>query len=304
MSSRVSSRSNEDERGRQAGRGFAVRSDNGSLVGSSVVRRVGAARAATTLETLTTYETSLIAHLARVRIATRKQLVRLQPPAASPLAETRRLQRSLVSLVERRVLARLDRPIGGRRGGSDGPLYALDVIGQRLAWEGTRPLRRPWFVGDRFVAHVLAVTDTYVRIVEGTRAGRLQVIDFDGEPGCWRHFLGSSGERQSLKPDAFVRAVEGDWEHLVFLEIDLATESLGTIAQKAKVYGHAYRAGGEQQRLGIFPAVVWLTVSERRRAALVDVLSRLPADLWKLHRVARLEEVARAIVGATSEPGT
>jgi Replication-relaxation len=302
MSHRSSSRSHEAALASRSRAGFAPNSDSDSLIGSTVIRRVRAARAADTLRTLTPFETELVTHLVRVRYATRRQLTQLGPAAGTTLARTRRTQRSLASLVERRVLARLDRAVGGRGGGSAGPIYALDVIGQRLVSEGTRRMRRPSFVGERFCAHALAVTDAYVRLVEATRHEAFELIEFEGEPASWRTFVDRSGQRQTLKPDAFVHAAERDWEYFAFLEVDLATESLGTIAHKARVYSAARAGGVEEERLGLFPLVLWLTISERRRAALVEALTRLPVEQRQLHQVACLEDVARALRAPTSVP--
>jgi protein involved in plasmid replication-relaxation len=299
-SRRSSSRSHEARPESRLRPGDAPGSANDSLVGSTVIRRVRAARAADTLQTLTPFETELVTHLGRVRYATRTQLTRLVPAVSTPLAQARRTQRSLASLVERRVLARLDRDIGGRRGGSDGPIYALDVIGQRLVWKGSRRLRRPWFVGERFSAHVLAVTETYVRLVEAKRHEAFELIEFASEPACWRRFVDRSGQRQTLKPDAFVHVAEEKWEYFALLEVDLATESPTTITRKARVYASARAAGVEQERLGLFPMVLWLTVSEHRRQVLVETFARLPAEQWQLHQVARLEDVALALHAPTS----
>ena len=299
-SPRLSSRSNEGEPNRLVDGRLSRRNANESLGGSTIVRRVGESRAVATIADLTPYEVTLVFHLSRMRIATRRQLGELQPQGGTSLAETRRLQRTLVGLVERRVLARLERGSGGRRGGSQGPLYTLDVVAQRLiAPDSRRRLRRPSFVGERFTAHVLAVGDTYVRLARAARVREIELIEFQSEPGCWTSYGDRYGQRQTLKPDAFVRVAASEWEYVAFVEVDLATESLTTIVQKAKVYAEAYRAGDEQQRLGLFPIVLWLTSSQRRQRALVETLARLPAEEWRLHRIARLEDVVDVLVGAS-----
>ena len=114
---------------------------------------------------------AIVTQFSKIRFATRRQLTAMLPRSDSDLADARRTQRRLVSLEERRLVARHQRPVGGRSGGSEGPIYSLDVVGQRFIDADTqRRLRRPWIVGEPFVRHALAVTDTYVELV--TAAGQ------------------------------------------------------------------------------------------------------------------------------------
>jgi hypothetical protein len=58
------------------------------------------------------------------------------------------------------LISRLDRVVGGRRSGSAGFVYALDVAGQRTLERVTAsPVRRPTTPGAPFVRHVLAVSE-------------------------------------------------------------------------------------------------------------------------------------------------
>ena len=173
-------------------------------------------------------------------------------------ASDRRLFRmDMAGLVERRVLARLDRRIGGVRSGSDGFVYTLDVIGQRL----TRPTgpvpRTPWTPQPNHLRHALAVSQIYIDLACAT-SPTMRLRAFEAEPTCWRSFAGPGGSRLLLKPDAFVIITGGDYQDRFFIEIDCATESTPRIIDKAKTYIRYYQSGREQERHGVFPLVVWI----------------------------------------------
>jgi hypothetical protein len=63
---------------------------------------------------------------------------------------SRRARQSLASLVDRGVIARLPRLVGGVRAGSAGYVYTLDVAGSRLLRPEHR-FRRPDDPGERFL---------------------------------------------------------------------------------------------------------------------------------------------------------
>lgn len=218
---------------------------------------------------------AIIDTLDRVRLATGAQLRRLHLGEGIQNSTIRRTQQTLARLVDLRVLARLDRHVGGVRAGSSGFVYALDVAGQRLASAcgpaGGRRLRRPWTPGLAFVAHQLEVTELYVRLVEAERGRFLELLDFDAEPLCWRTFTGLGGGRVVLKPDAFLRVGLGEFEDRYFIEVDRGTQSGPAITRKLTVYRRYFAAGREQDRWDVFPKVLLLAPHDAR-AALLEVL--------------------------------
>lgn len=237
---------------------------------------------------LTARDRQIIETLDRLRLASAKQLERLHFEG-SPRSRARSAGRVLSRLVGLRVLARLDRQIGGVRSGSAGYVYALDVAGQRFASvcgpAGGRRIRTPWTPGAPFVGHQLAVSGLFVRLREAERAGSLEILDFDAEPLCWRVYSGLGGGRAVLKPDAFVRIAAGGFEHLAFIEVDRDTQSAPTISRKLAGYRRYIRSGREQARWGLFPQVLLLAPSERRKGVLVDVAAAQPEDSWPLFAV-------------------
>lgn len=245
---------------------------------------------------LTERDWLIISTLAQVRVATSSQLIALHLSGIT----LRRAQRKLAFLVRRRVLARIARTVGGPHSGSSGHVYGLDVAGQRLAAlvDGGRP-RRPWSLGRAFLAHSLAVTDVYVRLVLAERAGFLHIKQFVGEPGSWRTFYGAGGGRVTLKPDAYAVLVVDGYEDHWFLEIDLSTESAPTIARKCGVYRGYWQSGTEQADGGVFPRVLWLVADEQRTHVLSRVFRRQLGEAAGLFDVVTSSAVvARVLAGA------
>ncbi|WP_083473099.1 replication-relaxation family protein [Frankia sp. R43] len=188
------------------------------------------------------------------------------------------------------AVVRMERSIGGVRAGSQGFVYGIAGLGQAvLALDASAAgrHRRTWETSPAHQNHVLAITELAVSLVVATRAGRLELLDFQPEPACWRTFSGSAVESVTLKPDAFVRLVIGDLERSAFVEIDLSSESRTVIARKARVYAAYWQTGLEAQRHGVFPEVLWLVPDERREARMREVLSRLPTAAQALFAVAR-----------------
>jgi len=232
----------------------------------------------------------LLATLARLRLVTGRQLERLLYTDVT----RRRAQQALASLTQRQLVVRLPRLVGGIRAGSAGHVYALDAAGRRLTFRDLRRSLRPWGVGVPFLAHTLAISELYVRLVEAERAGAMQLRDFVAEPGCWRSFTGPYG-RTVLKPDAYVITRLGDFEDHWFIEVDRGTEATTTLARKCDVYRRYWQTGTEQARREIFPKVLWLVPDQRRYDALVEVFGRQPAEAWQLFAVALFDEAVNAI---------
>jgi Replication-relaxation len=242
---------------------------------------------------LTARDWEIITTLSRVRVATAGQLQALHFANVA----SRRARRRLASMAGRRILARLPRTVGGSRAGSSGHVYALDVAGQRLSdlATGGRP-GRPWPLGAGFLAHSLAVTEVYVRLVLAERAGLLHIARFVGEPGSWRRFFGPGGGRVVLKPDAYVVLLVGDDEDHWFLEVDLGTESAPTVARKCNLYRSYWQSGTEEARTGVFPRVLWLVRDERRAQVLHGVVQRQPGEAAELFDVALSSEVVERVL--------
>lgn len=239
----------------------------------------------------------IMATLERVHLAQTRQVQRLHFVDGTPLSSARSCRHALERLVEQRVLARLSRRIGGVRAGSDSFVYALDVGGQHLLSERRedRRIQRPWTPGAAFTRHALLVSELYVRLVEAERHGRLELLDFTGEPSCWRSFAGPGGGRLLLKPDACVRTGLGSYVDAWFVEVDRATESPSTLDRKLALYRRYWLSGREEAKHGVFPQVLFLVPDERRRDMIVEVCARQPAESWQLYRVVLFNDAISAM---------
>lgn len=236
----------------------------------------------------------------RLRLASAKQVERLFfAQTLDPASRARLARRTLARLTQHGLLGRLERRIGGVRAGAAGHVYFATAGAQRLVayWQGAG-LRRPrsrYEPNGAFVRHTLAVTESYVRLVEADRAGKVELLEFESEPRAWRAFVGPGGARQLLKPDAFVRlGVSQDEEERAFLEIDCATESRAALTRKCHIYIAAWRAGIESD---VFPRVVWITTTEQRARLLGEVCASLPAVAWKLFVVTTPERALATLTG-------
>lgn len=252
-------------------------------------------------------ERDIVRTVAKLRLATNAQLAALlvtSESGASPISAARQARRVLQRLTTLGVLARLQRRVGGIRAGSAGFIYYLGPAGQRLVayWEGqglTRGRFRPE-PGGRYVRHRLAVSELYLQARTAEREGVLDLLAFDVEPDCWRSSVDGFGGRTLLKPDAYVRVGVGAYEDRFFVEVDMASESRTVIAGKFRAYLDYFNSGVEQAAHGVFPRVLLLTTAEKRRAALMEVCSRLPAEAWHLFTLSTLER-GMAVMGGQLE---
>lgn len=209
-------------------------------------------------------------------------------------------------LTELGLIVRLRRRVGGVRSGSHGYVYGLSGLGQAVLDVGGEPGKRHRRVVETkpaFQLHTLAISEVCVRLVEHCRAGSAELLDFAGEPRSWRQFPGMAGQVATLKPDAFVRLGVGEYEVSGFVEMDLDTESLPTIARKLAVYIAYWRSGLEQRRHDVFPKTWWLVPDTARGHALARTITRLPAGAQELFTVCLIPEFVDLITQRPTEGG-
>lgn len=197
---------------------------------------------------------------------------------ATPLTGARVARRVLRRLHELRVLAHLEGRVGGVRAGSASYVWRVGPIGDRLLRDslgGTR--RRQREPGRLFLDHCLAVAHAHLALVAADRAGRLELLEVQTEPDCWRSFTGLGGERLVLQPDLYI--VTGDptepaYVNHWFCEIDRGTESLPRLLRKSAHYSAYRRSGREQQARGSFPLVLWIMRDEEKAERLQTAIRR------------------------------
>jgi protein involved in plasmid replication-relaxation len=241
-------------------------------------RRVRQAHVEWVTERLSDRDWEIIGSVVRLRLATGAQLERLHFTDLSPRVRARVRRRVLARLVAWRVLMSLERRIGGVRAGSTGLVFALDTAGQQFARHRDGTSRRPREPSVTLLSHTLSGTELYVSVVERSREEAFTVAKYLTEPACWQP-LALGGW---LKPDAYLRlrtaAVTDHW----WLEIDKGTEHLPTIRRKLAAYLD-YATSGGLGPTGVLPRVLVTVPDERRRAAVAEVIARLPDADGLLH---------------------
>jgi hypothetical protein len=224
---------------------------------------------------------SILNTLSALRVMSGSQIIRLFF-GTSPNME-RAGRRALLRLTRSGFLERLQRRVGGVRAGSRSHTYRLGGAGHRLLGTPRKSLEEP---GLAHLAHNLELSELYVRL-QTQAEDELQVLGFQPEPDCWRRFLGAHGEPVILKPDGFAQARVAGRTRLWFIEIDRGTLSSQTIRTKLKVYRDYLNTGIEQeQHSGVFPRVVWRTITTKRAAQLHKLLKTENSSLGaELHRL-------------------
>lgn len=204
---------------------------------------------------------------------------------SSSEAASRICRRVLKRLHQLRVLEHLDRRVGGVRAGSTSYVWRVGLLGDRLLrLESTdQPRARRKEPSLRHLEHCLAVAGTHLALRDVAATGRIELLEVQTEPRCWRT-AASFGDR-ILKPDLFAVTAAGDYEDHWYIEVDRATESLPTLLRKCAQYEEYRRTGAEQQARGVFPLVVWIVPDKARAAKLAAGIAAsrsLDKDLYRI----------------------
>lgn len=268
------------------------------VAAAGVPARVGRHQLARLAEQLSDRDLQVLRTVHLFRLARGDQLQRLHfHTIATTVGASRVSRRALQRLVEHGLLARLERRVGGHTAGSTSHTYTLTGPGKRLLAQTGAPvsdrgLHQP---GVAFHRHTLAITELHVQLTQADRAGQLELVAFDPEPCSWRS---SSGGRV-VKPDAFVITATGEFEHIWFVEIDLATEGRRTIHGKLTTYLAHHATGIEQRAHDVFPKVVWLTPTPERARTITTVVNTLPEHQRGIFTTATIDQAVNVLTGDT-----
>ena len=246
----------------------------------------------------------LLALVAAHRFATTTQLARLTAlEYASPASALRQTQRHLASLAQQRLLTSLERRVGGWQGGSAVTIWAATTRGHRLVAvengedEEVPRRQRPREVSTTFLDHLLAITEVRTSIEEAVR----QEADTEAmvalEPECWRTALSPSGQVQVLRPDLAVTITSPAYEDRYLVEVDRATENPGRVIATCWRYQEHQATTSQASDGGVFPLVVWLVPTDRRRHRLERAIAHSTGLLRDLFRVIRLDQLPTLIHG-------
>ena len=243
----------------------------------------------------------LLALVAAHRFATTTQLARLTAlEYASSASALRQTQRHLASLAQQRLLTSLERRVGGWQGGSAVTIWAATTRGQRLvaAEDEEVPRRqRPREVSTTFLDHLLAITEVRTSIEEAVRQEADTEAAVALEPDCWCTALIPSGQVQVLRPDLAVTITSPAYEDRYLIEVDRATENPGRVIATCWRYQEHQAATSQVSDGGVFPLVVWLVPTDRRRHCLERAIAHSTGLLRDLFRVIRLDQLPTLIHG-------
>ena len=245
----------------------------------------------------------LLALVAAHRFATTTQLARLTAlEYASPGSALRQTQRHLASLAQQRLLTSLERRVGGWQGGSAVTIWAATTRGHRrlAADEGDEEVprrQRPREVSTTFLDHLLAITEVRTSIEEAVRQQTDTEATVALEPDCWRTALSPSGQVQVLRPDLAVTITSPAYEDRYLIEVDRATENPGRVIATCWRYQEHQATSAQASDDGVFPLVVWLVPTDRRRHRLERAIAHSTGLLRDLFRVIRLDQLPTLIHG-------
>ena len=246
----------------------------------------------------------LLALVAAHRFATTTQLARLTAPEyASSASALRQTQRHLASLAQQRLLTSLERRVGGWQGGSAVTIWAATTRGHRLVAaengedEDAPRRQRPREVSTTFLDHLLAITEVRTSIEEAVRQEADTEAAVALEPECWRTALSPSGQVQVLRPDLAVTITSPAYEDRYLVEVDRATENPGRVIATCWRYQEHQATSAQASDDGVFPLVVWLVPTDRRRHRLERAIAHSTGLLRDLFRVIRLDQLPTLIHG-------
>jgi len=248
----------------------------------------------------------LLALVAAHRFATTTQLARLTAPEyASPASALRQTQRHLASLAQQRLLTSLERRVGGWQGGSAVTIWAATTRGHRLVAaengddEEVPRRQRPREVSTTFLDHLLAITEVRTSVEEAVRQEADTEAAVALEPECWRTALSPSGQVQVLRPDLAVTITSPAYEDRYLVEVDRATENPGRVIATCWRYQEhqATSVQASDDDGDVFPLVVWLVPTDRRRRCLERAIAHSTGLLRELFRVIRLDQLPTLIHG-------
>lgn len=185
--------------------------------------------------------------------------------------------RALKRLVEHRYLARTD----AGRGRSDQYAYRLGLEGRKLFPDAPT-------LKTTFLAHTLAILDTYITLHRLHHHSIINLIGYLAEPECWMEV-----SDYRLKPDLFVELQRrGSTTPMkIWFEVDRGTEGPSQIKTRFETYWFAYRMA----RLDEWPVVVFIAEEERCKE-LRWLLRQGNKEAQALFRIMTLGELERSFI--------
>jgi hypothetical protein len=242
------------------------------------------------LDHLTDRDKAILDDLERFRLLTTRLIQELHFRVragghATMGGATKASMRVLTRLQHHGLIGHLQRRVGGVRHGSQGYIWQLTATGDRLqrTRRGEPGRRRYTEPSPLFTDHTLAIAALATTVRTLAADGKVELIAMQAEPECWRDYLGPHGSPETVKPDLYTITATGEFEDHLFLEADMGSEHLPQIVAKCRAYARYHQTGIEQQKHGVFPAVLWITTTETRATAIRRAITGeqdLPAELF------------------------
>ena len=148
-----------------------------------------------------------------------------------------------------------------------------------------------------FLDHLLAITEVRTSIEEAVRQEADTEAAVALEPECWRTALSPSGQVQVLRPDLAVTITSPAYEDRYLIEVDRATENPGRVIATCWRYQEHQATSAHASDGDVFPLVVWLVPTDRRRHRLERAIAHSTGLLRDLFRVIRLDQLPTLIHG-------
>lgn len=256
---------------------------------------------------LSARDKELLLSIRRCRYITTGQISRLHfTESPTSTAAQRAASRSLNKLKELGLISSLKRRIGGVRAGSAAAIWYICAAAEtllRIMGETAHPVRKHFEPSTYFLAHTLAVSECYLMFNEICSIKNMRLAEIHTEPDCWRPY-NSGGKIVTLKPDLFAVTVSGAYEDRWFIEMDLATESSGTVLEKCRRYHQYYQSGMEQKQYRVFPLIVWIVPDSARKESMCRHIHEEFSKLPNIFVVITPDEVEHLIrEGAVAKKG-
>ncbi len=267
----------------------------------SSLPRVGHLELERIREELSDRDSAVVRLVGEFRLVSARQLRRLFFPDsdfATPETAARCSRRVLKRLVLGRLLARLERRVGGTRAGSNGYVYTLGPVGHRLVHPAGRSRPRHFEPSTAFVDHQLAVGELVVDLRLAERRSAIEVLAVQGEPRSWRRLPGQRVRAGLLRPDLHVRLRAREIELSWFVEVDRGTAHVPALLRKCVLYESYYQSGTEQAEHGVFPRVLWVVPTDGRLARLTSAIGRSRQLTEALFAVTTADRALDVLCGA------
>lgn len=208
------------------------------------------------------------------------------------IAASRATSRALKRLKKYGLIESFPRRMSGPGHGSSAYIWYLSEAGYKLLLleDDSKNRKRVVLPSYQFVKHTVAITETYVQLILISRDDpSVEICKVEFEPKCWRQYSNGKSDL-SLRPDIFAVTKKSDYEYRWFIEMDLATEDIDAIIGKCDRYIEYYKTGIENEKHGVFPIVIWLVPTEKRKDLIIKNLKLHYPEMNKLFVTVTPEE--------------